>query len=159
LASNTASNWSQLEKMIMAKVNSALEQEVAEMVKGKIQEHVQEDVYNVYPNPSIYERRNLNSGSLGDIEQMDSQLIENGILEVKDNADFNHSFARKHGGYGDINTDKSLAYNIEFGYGLQNAPYNQPRSFIEKTREEIQNNSLHTKTLKSALKTRGLEVL
>ena len=144
--------------MIMAKVNSALEQEVAEMVKGKISQHTQTDVYDKY-DPVFYKRRYYDSGGLGDETRMDAKLVSDGVLQVEDNNDFNHPWAYTHDGYGDINTNKSLSYNIEFGYGSMDEPWNKPRPFIEKTREDIQSNSLHTKTLKSALKTRGLEVL
>jgi len=157
--SKPASSWAELEKQIMAKVNSALEVEMAEMVKIKTQEHVQSDVYDAYPDPSIYERRELSGGSLGDIEQMDSKLIESGLLEVVDNADFNHGFAARYGGYGGVNRDKSLAQNIEFGYGNKSMPWNEERPFIAKTKKEIQDNNLHTKTMRSALIKRGLTVV
>lgn len=146
-----------LEAEIQKQVNSVLQKEMAEMVKEKISDHVKSDVYDVYPNPIMYERRNFHNGSLGDEERMDSYLIEDGVLEVVDNADFNHPFAYNHNGYGGVDLDKSLAFNIEYGYG--NFPWSKARPFIENTREEIKNNNLHIKTMKSALKTKGLEVL
>jgi hypothetical protein len=150
-------NWSQIEVYLQEKLNDCLQKEVAEMVKDKISDHVKSDVYDVYRKPIEYKRRGFieGSGGLGDTEQMDSRLIQDGVLEVKNNADFNHPFAYTHGGYGDIDLDKSLTENIEFGYGLMDAPFNQPRPFIKNTREEIRSSRLHIEILKSALKSRG----
>jgi len=146
-------NLQQLEQYLKEKINESLQVEVAEMVKDKISQHTQTDVYDKY-DPVFYKRRYFDNGGLGDETRMGSKLVSDGILEVQDNNDFNHPWAYTHGGYGDIDTDKSLAYNIEFGYGDMDEPYNRPRPFIEKTREEIQGKSLHTLTMKKALQTR-----
>lgn len=159
IMSKTFSNLKQLEQYIIQQVNSSLKQEMSEMVKEKISDHVKSDVYDVYPNPVMYERRDFVNGSLGDETRMDSHLIQNGVLEVVDNADFNHPFAYNHGGYGDINTSKSLSYNIEMGYGSMEEDWNEPRPFVENTREEIRSKRLHTQIMKSALKARGLNVV
>ena len=115
---------------IQKQVNDSLKKEVASHVKEKISNHVQTDVYSAYPNPIEYERRNLQNGSLGDIKQMESNLINDGVLEIKDNADFNHDFASNHGGYGDIDLSKSLAYNIEYGWGNKSTDFSEPRPFM-----------------------------
>ena len=161
LMGKSFSNFKQLEQYIMEQVNSSLKQEMAEMTKGKISEHVKSDVYNAYPNPTRYKRRGFIEGSLGlgDVTRMDSKLIQDGVLEVVDNADFNHPFAYTHEGDGDINTSKSLAFNIEYGYSDRSEPWNEPRPFIEKTKEEIQSKGLHTQIMKSALKARGIDVV
>lgn len=155
------SSLKQLEQYIIQQVNSSLKEEIAEMVKEKISDHVKSDVYDKHPNPVMYKRRGFIEGSLGlgDVTRMDSKLIEDGILEVVNNADFNHPFAYNHGGYGDVDLDESLAHNIEFGYGLQDAPFNQPRPFIKNTREEIKSKGLHVQAMKSALKARGIDVV
>ena len=139
---------------IQKQVNDSLKKEVATHVKEKISNHVQSDVYNAYPNPVVYTRRNLQNGSLGDTEQMKSNLINDGVLEVKDNADFNHDFASEHGGYGDIDLSKSLAYNIEYGYGSMSQPWNEPRDFINETKKDIKSNNSHVEVLKGALRKR-----
>lgn len=157
--SKTCKTWAEVEAYLTEKINSSLQKEMSEMVKDKIEEHVQTDVYDTYPNPVMYERRNFQNGSLGDIIQMDSKLISDGVLEVTDNADFNHSFAYTYGGYGDIDISKSLTYNIEKGYGSEDMPWNEARPFIENTREEIQNSNLHSETMKKALRARGLDVV
>jgi len=139
---------------IQKQVNDSLQKEVASHVKDKISNHVQSDVYSAYPNPIEYTRRNLQNGSLGDIKQMESNLINDGVLEVKDNADFNHDFASIHGGYGDIDLSKSLAYNIEYGYGSMSQPWNEPRDFINETKKDIKSSNSHVEVLKGALRKR-----
>lgn len=153
------SSLKQLEQYIIQQINSSLQKEMSEMVKDKISDHVKTDVYDKYPNPVMYKRRGFIEGSLGlgDTGQMNSHLIEDGVLEVVDNADFNHSFAYNHGGYGGVDLGESLAHNIEFGYG--NDPWSKPRPFIKNTREEIRDKGLHVQTMKSALKTRGIDVV
>lgn len=159
MANKNFTSLSALEAEIMRQVNSSLKEEMSEMVKDKISDHVKSDVYDAYPNPVMYERRGLVEGSLGlgDTEQMDSYLIQEGVLEVVNNADFNHPFAYNHGGYGGVDLGESLAHNIEFGYG--NDPWSKPRPFIKNTREEIGSKGLHVQTMKSALKTRGIDVV
>jgi len=139
---------------IQKQVNDSLKKEVASHVKEKISNHVQTDVYSAYPNPIEYERRNLQNGSLGDIKQMESNLINDGVLKITDNADFNHEFASSHGGYGDIDLSKSLSYNIEYGYGSKNQPWNEPRDFMNETKKDIKSNNSHVEVLKGALRKR-----
>ena len=149
-----------IEAKIKKQINDSLQKEVASHVKEKIQSHVATDVYNAYPNPVEYERRNLENGSLGDTKQMSSTLINDGVLEVKDNADFNHDFASNHGGYGDIDLSKSLAYNIEYGYGSKSQPWNEPRDFIAETRKDIKNSNSHVEVMRNALRKRlGSDVI
>jgi len=143
-----------IESKIRKQINDSLSKEVASHIKNKISSHVTSDVYLAYPNPIEYKRRNLENGSLGDIKQMSSTLINDGILEVKDNADFNHDFASNHGGYGDIDLSKSLAYNIEYGYGSKSQPWNEPRDFIAETKKDIKNSNSHIEVLRNALKKR-----
>jgi len=154
MADKNFSSLSALEAEIQKQINSVLKQEMSEMIKEKISQHVKTDVYDVYPNPIEYERRDLQNGSLGDEERMDSHLIGDGVLEVVNNNDFNHPWAYNHEGYGDIDTNKSLTFNIEYGYGDKDTVWNKSRSFIENTREEIRSKNLHIETMKSALKTR-----
>ena len=139
---------------IQKQVNDSLKKEVASHVKDKISKHVQSDVYNAYPNPVVYTRRNLQNGSLGDVEQMESNLINDGVLKITDNADFNHDFASRHGGYGDIDLSKSLSFNIEYGYGNKEYPWNEPRDFMNKTKKDIKSSNSHVEVMKNALKKR-----
>ena len=83
---------------------------------------------------------------------MGSNLINDGVLEIKDNADFNHEFASSHGGYGDIDLSKSLAYNIEYGYSNRDQPWNEPRDFMNETKKDIKSSNSHVEVLKIALR-------
>ena len=139
---------------IQKQINDSLKKEVSTMVKNKISNHVALDVYLAYPNPIEYERRHFENGSLGDIKQMESTLIDDGVLKVQDNADFNHDFASSHGGYGDVDLSKSLSFNIEYGYGDKDSPWNEPREFITKAKEDIKDSNSHVETMKIALKKR-----
>ena len=139
---------------IQKQINDSLKKEVSTMVKEKIQKHVASDVYAVYPNPIEYERRQFENGSLGDTKQTSSTLINDGVLKITDNADFNHDFASSHGGYGDVDLSKSLSFNIEYGYGTLDQPWNKPRQFIKGTREDIKDSNSHVETMKNALRRR-----
>jgi len=140
---------------IQKQINDSLKKEVSTMVKEKIQKHVASDVYAVYPNPIEYERRQFENGSLGDIKQMESTLIDDGVLKVQDIADFNHEFASMYGrGYGGVDLSKSLSFNIEYGYGTLDQPWNKPRQFIKGTREDIKDSNSHVETMKNALRRR-----
>ena len=94
------------------------------------------------------------NSSLGDVKQMESTLIDDGVLKVTDNADFNHDFASSHGGYGDVDLSKSLSYNIQYGYGDKDSPWNEPREFITKAKEDIKDSNSHVETMKNSLKKR-----
>ncbi|MDD4412007.1 MAG: hypothetical protein PHO58_05925 [Bacilli bacterium] len=131
-----------LTQYLQTQINSVLEIEEAKMVKEKIKEHVQEDVYNAYPDPIYYKRRNLQNGSLGDTEEMYSELIQSGTLEVTNLAKPSRPWS--------MDLDKA----IEFGYGDMSQPWNEPRPFIENTREEIQSKNLHVETMRVGLKKR-----
>ena len=85
---------------------------------------------------------------------MSSTLINDGVLEVKDNADFNHDFASNHGGYGDVDLSKSLSYNIQYGYGDRDQPWNEPREFITETKKDIKSSNSHVEVMKNALRKR-----
>jgi len=90
---------------------------------------------------------------------MESNLINDGVLEIKDNADFNHDFASSHGGYGDIDLSKSLSFNIEFGYGSKNQPWNEPRNFMNETKKDIKSSNSHVEVMRNALKKRLGDVI
>jgi len=144
-----------IQTRIQKQINDSLKKEVSTMVKNKISNHVALDVYVVYPNPIEYERRHFENGSLGDVKQMESTLIDDGVLKVQDNADFNHEFASMYDrGYGGVDLSKSLSENIEYGYGSMSRIWNKPRRFIKNTKEDIKDSNSHVETMKIALRKR-----
>jgi len=127
----------------LLKIHTKIQKQVNDSLQKEVSSHVKE-----------YTRRNFQSGSLGDIEQMKSNLINDGVLEIKDNAYFNHDFASIHGGYGDIDLSKSLSFNIEYGYGNKEYPWNEPRDFMNETKKDIKSSNSHVEVLKGALRKR-----
>jgi len=148
VASKPASSWAELEKQIMIKVNEAMLNEVATVAKLEEQEHVQTDIYNS-GSPVIYKRRGFSLGSdgLGDINEMESTLIDNGTIEIVNKAEPK--------AYWD--TPNSLATNIEMGYGLE--WYSVSRPFQQRTVESLEQNKKHVTALKAGLVKRGLTVV
>lgn len=160
MASKPATSLAELEKMIMAKVNSVLVNVVADVVKDEIESTVYEEVYEKY-DPSTYYRRKHQNMGLADKSQMNAVLINSGVLSVTDDAPFNpdntdgtYAPTAEYDGqreYGEIDYSKSLAYNIEYGWGYQMTDYSRPRPFIEKTIENLKRNKNHVEALKDGL--------
>jgi len=147
----------QLEQYIQQKIDETLLDDVSETVKDELQSSVSDVVYT--KTPTEYIRRNLKNGSLGDKSTMNSELISNGVLEVSPDADFNHPFASTHGGYGAVDLDKSLAENIEFGYGSKTHWYDIPRPFVQESKENLKKSKAHVESMRDGLIKRGLDIL
>ena len=147
----------QLEQYIQQKIDETLLDDVSETVKDELQSSVSDVVYT--KTPTEYIRRNLKNGSLGDKSTMNSELISNGVLEVSPDADFNHPFASTHGGYGAVDLDKSLAENIEFGYGSKTHWYDIPRPFVQESKENLKKSKAHIESMRDGLIKRGLDIL
>ncbi len=153
--SNTASNWSQLEKMIMVKVNDALNKEVAESTKESVQTAVSEKIY-MSGQPLYYERRggnnyggmgnSLGTGSLGDPNEM-NHTVSGGTLEVTDVAKSKKPW------------DRDLSEAIISGYGSKSEWFNEPRDFLEVSRENMKNDKSHVESLANGLRRQGLTVI
>ena len=142
-------SYSQLEKVLKEKVEKAMKNEVAKKTKEVVQKNVEDVVYSV-GEPTVYERRNLTNGSLGDMEEMKHEY-KDGVLEVTNEADYNPKFSS------DGINDESLAYNIEYGYGSRDRWYNEPRPFIEESRNDLRNGEFKD-SLAEGLTKQGLKV-
>lgn len=136
-----ANDLIQLYAQIQAAIDSALENEVAPVVKEEIQNAVNFTVYSA-GEPNQYERRK-EFGGLADINNMTHE-VNNGILEVADNADFAT-------GLGGVNLSHSLAYNIEFGYGERESWWNEERPFMESAKNVLQSSGKAREALKQGL--------
>lgn len=148
MASKQFTNTSSLIVYLQTIVNEAMMNEVATIAKLEEQEHVQEDIYNS-GSPIIYKRRGFSLGSegLGDINEMESTLIDNGTIEIVNRAEPK--------AYWD--TPNSLATNIEMGYGDE--WYSVSRPFQQRTVESLEQNKKHVTALKIGLIKRGLTVV
>lgn len=155
-------NWSSLEKYLTKQINEVLDDEVAKCVKDNMVTAIDEVVYEPY-EPVSYKRRGarkddqslmgnpLGTGSIADINEMDDEIIQDGVLKVTNNAERNPDY--KYAGIG-YDTSKSLAENIVEGYGSKLLPYNKRRDFISKTVEILNNNKAHIDVMKEELEKR-----
>lgn len=145
-----ASQWALIKAKIQLAVNDSLKNEVTEAVKDEMQSTISEVVYAA-GTPIIYQRRGGNNyggmgnpdgtGSLADKGEMKHNVV-NGVLIIKNEAEpVKSSFG-------------NLAYNIEYGYGARDRWYNQPRPFIQETRNNLKSNKAHVKALKDGLRKR-----
>lgn len=144
-----------VEKYIERALNDALEHEVFTTVRDLEMEHIQVDVFDIYPNPVIYERRS--NGGIDDLDNIvKSRPVKNGILEVENRTEFNP-------GYYTENSGEGLVGLIEHGdgwngyyYDYSAKPYASPRPFIANTRNELVKNKAHMTALKLGLKRNGI---
>ena len=144
----TFSSLKEMEKYIQDEINKSLKNDVAPVVKEVMSAEVQNTVYSVY-EPKRYERRYDNYG-LGDTRNMEFPKVENGKLEVSNNTPFK----------GKNYSGKSLTEVVVTGEGYTyDYPYeyNQPRDFIEATREDLIQTQAHTKALVNGLKKSGIK--
>jgi hypothetical protein len=142
-----------LNKYLQSKVDETLNDEVAVVVKNQIAEGVRDVVYAAGV-PKMYIRRGIFSGSsgLGDITKM-HHTVNNGILIVTDDADFDRYYSRSNADY-----SKSLGENIEYGYGTRSTWYDKPRPFIKESRNRLESNNKHIEAMKKGLKRKGMIV-
>lgn len=141
------SSYSQLLKELEKVRDNVMKNEVAKKTKEVVQKNVKEIVYEA-GDPLFYTRRNLANGSLGDINEMEHEY-KDGVLEVTNEASYNTRYI---GGGIDEN---SLAYNIEYGYGSKDEWWNEPRPFIEESREDLRNGEFKDAMIKG-LKKEGI---
>ena len=116
MANKSFTSLSQLEAYIMQQVNTVLDTTVSQVVKESVQTAVSDVVYGA-GTPVWYQRRNLRGESLGSPEQMHHE-VEGGILTVTDDAPSKTPW----------NNGRTLAENIEYGYGEE--WYSVSRPFI-----------------------------
>jgi hypothetical protein len=142
-------------------IRGILDNEMAEMVKRVEQEAIEEVVYQVY-TPQEYKRRG-HSGGLIDKDYMEHSVSEDGtVLEVINDTPPNY-------GYGGEENVEDLPALVEFGHGSwyrgrqqfytypSDKRFIQPRPFTKATRDKIEQEKLHIKTMKDALESKGIK--
>lgn len=149
-------NMKELAAFVQDVINMELEDSISQVIKDGLSNSAESNVYGVY-SPHLYSRRH----SLSDQKNMDSNLIADGILEVKMVAEFND-------GYGSSNVGDQLAGLVEYGHGWNGYYYDYPdtsegedaylypRPFIQPVREEIGNDLKDL--MRQALRNAGLKV-
>lgn len=149
-------NMKELAAFVQDVINMELEDSISQVIKDGLSNSAESNVYGAY-SPHLYSRRH----SLSDQNNMDSNLIADGVLEVKMVAEFND-------GYDSSNVGDQLAGLVEYGHGWNGYYYDypdtkdeenayvSPRPFIQPVREEIGNDLKDL--MRQALRNAGLKV-
>ncbi|MGG1663095.1 hypothetical protein [Brevibacillus sp. NRS-1366] len=137
----TFKNLNDLAKYVNTQSKQSLKDEIAPLVKSKMQSHVESDVYSVYV-PSIYER----TGGLK--RDIDIRETSNGVSVVPTRTDEVTGNYIPH----TVETGQGYLYS---GYGLG---YERPRPFVENTVKELQSTGEHVNKLRQSLQAKGLSV-
>ena len=147
----TAKNLKELEALIMKQVQESLINDVSKKVIQVAQQHVVEDVYDVYepvpPEYGGYKRTGKLATSFVTNETESGIEIENNRYEngrnITEIIEYGHE-------------DSAYGYEYPAYYpGGQN--FIQPRPFIENTRDEIRARNLHVEELKRSLNKKGIK--
>jgi hypothetical protein len=126
-------------------IPKVLQSNVANAVKEEIANSADRVVYTAYEPTTYYRRKDANRG-LKDKSQMNALMTGACELTVTDDAPFNPF--NTDGTYepmgstgqwerGKIDIGKSLAYNVENGWGFQETDYSKARRFMEDATETL----------------------
>lgn len=161
-------NLKELEAELKKRIQNVLVNEVSDVAKDNMQEHIVSDVYNKY-DPVIYARR-MNNGGLLDRNNIVSDLKGDLKLSVKNVTlgDKYYSIREysKSGGYTSKpmisqNYNKPIAEVIETGQGYDVKGweyYGVPRPFMRNTYEDLRDNHCITTAMKNGLKRQGIKI-
>jgi hypothetical protein len=144
----TANNLKELERILNKQIQQSLKTDVASKVVKVAQDHVQKDVYDVYPDPVEYQR----TGQLKDSFKVNS--VQNGI-EIENTRSENGRDIPEIIEYGHDKSKQGYEYPAYYRGGSN---FIQPRPFIENTRKQIENENIHVEELKKSLKSKGFDV-
>ncbi|MEK4907333.1 hypothetical protein [Niallia sp. FSL M8-0099] len=137
-----------------------METVMAEMVKDEEQKAIDKTVYDAYKpgtedgEPWVYKRRRDNGG----LRSRDNMKVN--VKRVGDGIELSvENITKGANGY-------EISEGIEYGTGYEYTSnrdgtadqYTSPRPFTQETEKEILSRDLHTKTMKQALKARGLDI-
>lgn len=167
-------NLDDLSKYVVNIAKDSLKNEIFDIVRKEEQEKIQEEVYDKYriknnekKEPFIYSRR-MTSGGLKDEKNIKGKVkkISNGEVELEVT-----NITKGNDAYKSTLAGKEIAEVIEYGHGYNGLyydyPYNRdgtawqflnPRPFIQKTIEELENNKKYIDEFKKALNNKGIEV-
>lgn len=143
-------NFSELEKELYARIDASMVTDINRLVKEKMSEHVQSDVYDKY-TPKTYERRYDNDG-LSDINNMMAEYsMSNHSLTVQNLTVGNSNYVPQDGFIAPI-IESGEGYHYHFKY------FDKPRPFIHNTYEDLLSSKEYIDTLKKSLQRQGLNV-
>lgn len=150
-------------RKLMAKVDTAMSNEVFKEVQDEEAATIYEEVYKVY-TPRMYRRRGEYEGLADPYNiEMKGGAAKNGVLVVVNTTEPNP------GGCSDadqVTTGKNLPELVEYGDGYKfyrydfpsNRRYMEPRPFTRKTIEHLKQSRAHVSALKAGLKRQGIKV-
>ena len=150
-------NLKELEKELYKRINTALEEDVADVVKDIMTDHIIQDVYEAY-EPTGYQRRYANGGLL-DPNNIIATLGNNGEMLVQNitlGSEYYYIPSIKRS-FRSANADKFISPIIEYGIDYDVVGV-FPRPFMQNTHDDLEQNHYHTQAMKQSLKKQGLEV-
>ena len=136
-------------------VEDALKNEVSSVVKDAIVQSARENVYDAYPNPKFYSRRN-GAGGILDRESIDVE-VRGTELTAKDNPDWQQLWGGGGLGVGSWRPAKRLAEAIAEGDRHYYMAEAGPRPFHEKAKEKMIADGSIDRALKKGLKRQGYD--
>ena len=164
-------NLKELEKELYKRINTALDEDVSDVVKDVMTDHIIQDVYDVC-NPVSYERRynqagiNIDNGyddsdntGLLDVDNIIATIDGEGNLFVQNITLGSRYYYDKNKKRISQNAGKPIANIIETGEGYDIWDANgTSRPFMRNTHDDLKENHYHTQAMKQGLKRQGLEV-
>ena len=140
-------NMNDLKKHLQQKINNALVNEVAQVVKSTESKAVKDTVYDAY-SPRYYVRRG-NHGGLSDESNLRAELLDDGILQVQNLTPPNPEYP-----YPALKS--TVAEGVE--YGREYTFFNPgPRPFTKSTVNELDMTGDHIAALEKGLQRQGIK--
>ena len=154
-------NIKELQKYLNSQINQVMQNEMANMVKDEEQRTIDKTVYDSYKpgtsdgEPWVYKRRR-DDGGLRSRENMKvniNQSVEGVELTVE-------NVTKGAQGYRiDEVIESGKGYEYTSNRDGTANQYTSPRPFTKNTEESIAAKDLHTKTMRKALKDKGLDII
>ncbi|WP_081326393.1 hypothetical protein [Paenibacillus polymyxa] len=137
-------NLTDLMNHLNEQVVESLEADVGKTVRETMKEKIKEEVYAVYPHPSVYQRQKEHGGLIDD-ENIEVKMIGKDTVSIESVR---------------MDDGRNVSEIVEAGEGYQYSfPYaGVARPFTEATREELENNGAVEAALYKGLRKRGLDI-
>ncbi|MFB5759106.1 hypothetical protein [Paenibacillus medicaginis] len=147
-------NLNSLLKHIQKEAEKSIQSDVSKKVIKKAQDHVDEDVYAVYPDPKEYERSGKLRNSFVVTSVKDGVEITNNRIDVDPSTGEIREIAEIIE-YGHDDSEQGYLYPAYYP-GSEN--FVQPRPFMKNTADELNQTGEHVITLKKSLQRKGMDV-
>lgn len=142
---------------VQKSINKSLKNEVMDAVREVELKHIERDVLSVY-TPSIYERRGF--WGIKDVRNIIG-TVKNGRLTVENVTPFNEDYGTRNRGTGlgyMINEGGNSEHDYDYGFRTIEAPYSQPRPFIDNTIEELDKTEIIEDALAKGMSKDGIDL-